>query len=73
MKRGLIYCFLSVLFVGLSLRTAAEDNGEQKVRKALDEIFSELDKTRIPTGFLEEYAVDYIAMDKYDDNQQDTS
>lgn len=73
MKRGLIYCFLSVLFVGLSLRTAAEDNGEQKVRKALDEIFSELDKTRIPTGFLEEYAVDYIAMDKYDDNQQDTT
>lgn len=66
--------FLSLSFLGLSTNVLAEDEGEQKVRKALDEVFSELDKTKIPTGFLEEYAVDYISMEKYsDDNQGDTT
>lgn len=73
MKRCLICLFLSFSFLGLSTNVRAEDEGEQKVRKALDEVFSELDKTKIPTGFLEEYAVDYISMEKYNDSQADTT
>ena len=69
MKRCLICLFLSFSFLGLSTNVRAEDEGEQKVRKALDEVFSELDKTKIPTGFLEEYAVDYISIENYDGNQ----
>lgn len=73
MKRCLICLFLSFSFLGLSTNVRAEDEGEQKVRKALDEVFSELDKTKIPTGFLEEYAVDYISIENYDGNQKDTT
>lgn len=51
MKRCLICLFLSFSFLGLSTNVRAEDEGEQKVRKALDEVFSELDKTKTRLGF----------------------
>lgn len=35
------------------------------VRSALDEMFEDLDKSKIPTGFLLDYAVDLVEFERY--------
>ena len=45
-------------------QTSIEEN--DIVRSALDEMFEDLDKSRVPTGYLLDYAVDLVELSDYD-------
>ena len=47
-----------------SAQTSIEEN--DIVRSALDEMFEDLDKSRVPTGYLLDYAVDLVELSDYD-------
>ncbi len=56
-----------LLFLGTSFasgQNSLTDNSD--VRKSLDNMFRNLDKTRIPTGLLLDYAVDIVDFEKFD-------
>ena len=53
---------VSSLYNGTSAQTSIEEN--DIVRSALDEMFEDLDKSRVPTGY--HYAVDLVELSDYD-------
>ena len=55
---------VSSLYNGTSAQTSIEEN--DIVRSALDEMFEDLDKSRVPTGYLLDYAVDLVELSDYD-------
>ena len=48
--------------ISISAQTVADN---PIVRTALDEMFENLDKERVPTGYLLDYAMDIVDMDRY--------
>lgn len=58
---------VSSLYNGTSAQTSIEEN--DIVRSALDEMFEDLDKSRVPTGYLLDYAVDLVELSDYDGSE----
>ena len=57
--------FIAICHCGIaSGQTSIEEN--EIVRSSLDEMFDNLDKTKIPTGILLDYAVDLVDFSKFD-------
>ena len=57
--------FIAICHCGIaSGQTSIEEN--EIVRASLDEMFDNLDKTKIPTGLLLDYAVDLVDFSKFD-------
>lgn len=59
------FIFGIIVFVvyPISAQTTIEDNSV--VRSALDNMFETLDKSRVPTGLLQDYAVDLVGLENY--------
>ena len=59
---------VAVAAMCLSGRVSAQTSIEENdiVRSALDEMFEDLDKSRVPTGYLLDYAVDLVELPDYD-------
>lgn len=68
MKTILKYFLPCVSAMCISLNMVAQTSLEENsiVRSALDGMFEELDKSRVPTGYLLDYAVDLVELSDYD-------
>ncbi len=57
----------SVLFplVGNAQGTIPEVEEITSIRASIDSVYSSLDKSRVPTGFLQEYAIDFLNFEPY--------
>ena len=58
---------LMVLFPSLMMAQALDENPE--IRQNIDEMFSELEKSRVSTGFLLDYAIDLVEFSDFDGTQ----
>lgn len=61
---SIVFLMLVSLFMGKALAQSAEEN--VKVREFLDNMFEHLDKTKVPTGLLRDYAFELVDLDRYD-------
>ena len=68
MKSAYQKIILSALLLHIGILVSAQTSIEENtiVRSSLDEMFENLDKTKIPTGLLIDYAVDLVELSKYD-------
>lgn len=57
---------LLVIFINIDVYSQRVITDNLAVRSSIDDMFSELDKSRVPTGLLLDYAIDIIEFDKYD-------
>ena len=70
MKKRIRYSIIAVLAISIfaypmaKAQTSIEEN--PVVRDALDSMFENLDKTKVPTGLLLDYAVDMVDLSYYD-------
>ena len=63
--QSLLLIFIALCHCAIaSAQTSIEEN--EIVRSSLDEMFEDLDKTKIPTGLLLDYAVDLVDFSKFD-------
>ena len=64
MKRLILFFVLS--FSGMMVLSAQNIEENAAVRDALDKMLERLDKTKVPTGLLLDYAFDLVDFDRYD-------
>ena len=57
-----------LLFLPLAVSAQQEFEDTSAVRISLNQMFSNLDKSRIPTGYLLDYSVNLVDLDRYDGN-----
>lgn len=57
---------LLVIVINIDVYSQRVITDNLAVRSSIDDMFSELDKSRVPTGLLLDYAIDIIEFDKYD-------
>ena len=62
------YTVIALLLLTVCVESAAQSSIEENVvvRTSLDNMFANLDKSRVPTGYLLDYAVDLIDFTEYD-------
>lgn len=58
--------FLVLYFAGMTVLSAQNIEDNVAVRDALDKMLEHLDKTKVPTGLLRDYAFDLVDFDRYD-------
>ena len=63
MRRFLV---ISLAFLSFTSAYCQTDSLLQEVRDSLDYMFQHLDMTRVPTGLLYDYAVNYIEFESFD-------
>lgn len=65
MRRHIFIAIIGLFFVNATLSAQSiEEN--PVVREALDEMFEHLDKSKVPTGLLRDYAFELVDFSKYD-------
>ena len=64
MKRLIL--FFVLCFSGTAVLSAQSIEENAAVRNALDKMLEHLDKTKVPTGLLLDYAFDLVDFDRYD-------
>ena len=63
MKKILLYSLL--ILSAISAAAQSNNSSLSAIRSYLDEMFSTLDKTKVPTGFLSDYAVNLVDFNNY--------
>lgn len=58
--------FIVLLLAGTKILCAQDVENNTIVRETLDKMFEHLDKTKVPTGLLLDYAFDLVDFDRYD-------
>lgn len=58
--------FIGLLLAGTKILCAQDVEDNAIVRETLDKMFEHLDKTKVPTGLLLDYAFDLLDFDRYD-------
>lgn len=61
--------FMLLCCSGMAIGFAQDPEENTIVREALDKMFEHLDKTKVPTGLLLDYAFDLVDFDRYDGSQ----
>lgn len=65
MKLKITKIALSILTILICCNISAQTSTNVNVRSQLDNMFEDLDKSRIPTGFLLDYAIDLLDIEPY--------
>ncbi len=65
MKLNITKIALSILTILICCNISAQTSTDVNVRSQLDNMFEDLDKSRIPTGFLLDYAIDLLDIELY--------
>lgn len=65
MKLNITKIALSILTILICCNISAQTSTNVNVRSQLDNMFEDLDKSRIPTGFLLDYAIDLLDIEPY--------
>ena len=69
-RKAVIYlCFLSLLFYSPLSAGEGKKISSDELRSTLDQMFSNLDRSLVPTGLLIDYAVEYEDLSRYDGNR----
>lgn len=67
MKKTLnIICSIALIALAFNIASAQDNSNFKKVRDYLDKMFENLDKSKVPTGFLYDYAVNTVELEEYD-------
>ena len=67
-NKSILWIASSILFFIMSASTYGQTSitENEVVRASLDKMFMNLDKSKVPTGLLLDYAIDIVDFDKYD-------
>lgn len=65
MKRYLIFLALLMLWI-IPQQLYSQENGYAELRKELNNMFSGINKEKVPTGLLRDYAIEYENLDYFD-------
>lgn len=65
MKLNITKIALSILSILTCCNISAQSSTNVNARSQLDNMFEDLDKNRIPTGFLLDYAIDLLDIEPY--------
>ena len=66
LKNAIVYCIVISAHINIGAQTVADN---PIVRTALDEMFEDLDKEKVPTGYLLDYAMDIVDMNRFAGNE----
>lgn len=61
-----IICSICLIIISSTLTYAQYDEDNAVVRNYLNSVFQNIDKSKVPTGYLKDYAFEYIDMSYYD-------